>query len=466
MQLYSPFDKELQALQADDLAALKNATEGWYIEYKREVSNASSIAKSISAFANTYGGWLFYGVEELSKEDAVAGTFPGVARSEVDATLQRMRQAVASHLNPTPHFESKVVWGPYAPIGLLADRAVICVRIPWSPLAPHIHKSGIIYRRVADGSEPKPESDRFALDQLWRRADDLRKQYKDWIERDPQFSPGEGEQPYLRLLLVADPWQERGVWMKDVSIEEIRAIFGQTDCVMSSVPFDTVYTTAEGFVARQLANNDPNNLTLTWNLRRNLVSDVIIPLPFYKPIKLEHLKDHLHGYEGIERFVNILEKSKNATPRVVDLNYLFNVLIGVVEIQRRLNVRAGWTHDYHVKARILNVWRTIPFVDVPDILDTYDKYGVPMCMDAVVTSPRGMDPVTFAKVSELQNAENEAAHILFQTFMLFAPIAIAFGLPAWIENSTEEPFYHDALRIAGHRALGVQRLRNEKARVR
>ncbi len=114
MVAYSPFDKDLKDLEAESLSILRQVSEGWYIEYKREVPNATSIAKSISAFANTYGGWLFFGVVERSKEDTVAGEFPGIAGVQIDASLQRIRQAAASHVNPAPHFDCKVLWGPRA----------------------------------------------------------------------------------------------------------------------------------------------------------------------------------------------------------------------------------------------------------------------------------------------------------------------------------------------------------------
>src|SRR5579863_1889327 len=58
---YSPFSKSLNELDASDLEALKDVNEGWYVEYKGEMSKAPDIAKSVSAFANTYGGWVFTG---------------------------------------------------------------------------------------------------------------------------------------------------------------------------------------------------------------------------------------------------------------------------------------------------------------------------------------------------------------------------------------------------------------------
>ena len=61
VNLFSPFDNQLESLSAPDLERLRDVAEGWYIEYKSEVSKAPDIAKSISALANTYGGWIFYG---------------------------------------------------------------------------------------------------------------------------------------------------------------------------------------------------------------------------------------------------------------------------------------------------------------------------------------------------------------------------------------------------------------------
>jgi hypothetical protein len=219
-----------------------------------------------------------------------------------------------------------VIWGPCDAIGLPADRAIVCAQVPWSHNAPHVHKKGCIYRRVADGSEPRPENDRFMLDQLWHRADDIRRQYKEWHDRDPEFSEAESKQPYVRLLLVADLWQDRGAWL-EVGDADVRAILGAAQGVLSAIPFDSVYTSADGFVGRQLANNDPHNLTLTWHLRRTLVSEVLIPLPFYAPSDPELLRREMHGYDNIGRFVEILHRYKHASPRVVDLNYLFNVAV-------------------------------------------------------------------------------------------------------------------------------------------
>ena len=51
-----PFDKEVADLFAEDLEGLRQVHEGWYVEYKEEAISPRNIAKSLSAFANQYGG--------------------------------------------------------------------------------------------------------------------------------------------------------------------------------------------------------------------------------------------------------------------------------------------------------------------------------------------------------------------------------------------------------------------------
>ena len=112
MQRYSPFDKAIRDLQPSDLTILRKVHEGWYVEYKSQMVKASALAKSLSAFANTYGGWLFIGVQEQSGDNTVAGEFPGIPEEDVDTALQSLRHSASDHLNPTPFFETTVLRGP------------------------------------------------------------------------------------------------------------------------------------------------------------------------------------------------------------------------------------------------------------------------------------------------------------------------------------------------------------------
>ena len=47
---------------------LAEKTEGFRVEYKREISDPMKLAKSVAALANAQGGSIFIGVEESPNE--------------------------------------------------------------------------------------------------------------------------------------------------------------------------------------------------------------------------------------------------------------------------------------------------------------------------------------------------------------------------------------------------------------
>lgn len=449
--MYSPFQTAFDSLTSADLECLGESAEGWYVEYKRELPNAGAIAKSISALANTYGGWVFYGVEEKSKDDPVAGAFPGLAASDAGAALQTIRQAVANHMNPAAHFDVRIIEGE-GRSALAIGRVIICVRVPPSHIAPHVHKTGHIYRRVADGSEPRPENDRHLLDQLFRRGDEVRKMTADWLDRDPEFSKAESEYPYARLMLMADPWLQEDPWL-DIGTKEMKEVFNSTPTLVSGVPFDTLYTSSRGYVARQINTNDPHHLGLTWRLRESLVSDVIIPLNFVDCEDLTQLAEYLSGYEEGDRFVRLLRTRNHRTPRVVDLNIVFNLLVGLVETQRRILRHAGWKKPFYAKIRLLNTWRTLPFLDIEGVLDEFDQHGIPMCLDGTATFPVGSDPDSVVPISTFENAD-EPYRIILQAMEIFQLIARPLGLPLDISARADRA-YVALLYDAGSRASRI-----------
>jgi predicted HTH transcriptional regulator len=135
---YTPFPgRSLEQLDQSDLATRRDVSEGWYVEDKRALPKVRSITKPVSAFANTYGGWLFQGGQEKDK-------------------------------------------------------------------------SGAVYRRPADGSEPASETDQHQLDLLFTRREKIDAVYKPWIDHAPERAKGEDGSPYLCILLEADPYAAQG----------------------------------------------------------------------------------------------------------------------------------------------------------------------------------------------------------------------------------------------------------------
>ena len=461
MRSYSPFDTPIGQLNPTHLGALRRVSEGWYVEYKSGSVTSRALAKALSAFANTYGGWLFLGVREKSRDDSVAGFFPGIPNSEVDATLQRLRQCTAEYLNPSPHFLTQTLQGPCDEIGLAPDTSIIAVQVPQSYAAPHVHKDGRIYRRVADSSEPKPESDRFTLDQLWRRGNPVRDRVREWVESDPEFSQAEENTPYVRLLLCVDPWGQHDCWL-DAPLPRIRSIL-----MSDSVPFDTFYTTADGFLARQAKNNDPHNFVLTWRIRRDLSCDIVVPMPQYATSNTDLLAVELDGYDYAKRFVKILRAQAYHNPRVADLNLLMNLFSDFVAKYRRLlELAKAEDRGFYFKARILNMWRYLPFVDIEGILDEYEQFGLPICMDSEVTYPHGHGPDSFKLLEdggEGVEVNGGADPGVLQAQLMFTWIALALGVPAFVEEEVPGKAHVVSgveLFAAGTRALEVQRRRN------
>ena len=461
---YSPFDKVIHDLQPPDLAILRNVHEGWYVEYKRQVVNAGALAKSLSAFANTYGGWLFLGVQERSRDNAVADEFPGIPEEKVDGALQSLRHSAADNLNPTPFFETTVLRGPCAESGLAEGRAVIAVEIPQSHTAPHVHKDGRIYRRVADGSESRPETDRFVLDQLWRRAEPIREMTREWIECDPEFSPAEEKIPHVRVLLSVDPWYQRDLRL-GTQISEIRSILAG-DKNSASVPFDTIYTAAGELIARQLKGNAPRHHGLIWRMRGDMSCDIVLPLPLCVPDTPEDLIMEFDGYHHAAHFIVILKEQGHTEPHIADLNFLMRLLIGIVSQYRRLLQLTDVEGEFYFKTRVLNAWRVVPFVDAKIVLDEFKAHGLPMILDRTVTVPIGNDPDSFASIPERvpkESEDREQTVNVSQAVKMFMMIALAFGVPIRIEGETQatKSLYSELL-DAGKRAMTVQENRNKR----
>lgn len=468
MNQYSPFEKGFEEITIEDLEVLREVNEGWYIEYKQAVPKSTAIAKSISAFANSYGGWIFYGIKELSKENSVAGEFLGIEASELDAALQRIRQAVAN-ISPACHFETRTLNGPYESIGLQGGRAILCVVVPQSIEAPHVHSGGYIYRRVSDGSEPLPETDRSIIEKLFERSKKVVSNFKRWHDKDPEFSKAESKAPFLRIMIAPNLW---GIPRSNFQfkLKTVKEVLGTKEARTVCLPFDTIYSRPGGFIARQCLNNDPTQLSTTWDLESDLTSDITVPLSFREG-NIYDIQNYLASYTNCEKFIQKLANSQIHETRVVDLNVIHQVLIGIIQAQRELQKRAEWPLNFHIKIKLLNVWRTIPFLDTDFFMRNIDQNGIPMCLTNNVTSPQGYHPETFFKVKEYRTDNmDDYIDVALQAMFSFIPIATAYGIPL-LDIMSDEPVteaereradFYQQLMDASRRAMEAQHLRTGK----
>src|SRR5687767_4851859 len=98
---FSLFGKPPNAsLTAADLQTLISArvTEGYYVEFKRQLPAAAKIAKSIASFANTFGGWFVVGVTTSTHN--VADAAPGFDAAATPDPTSVIRDAIRGGIEP------------------------------------------------------------------------------------------------------------------------------------------------------------------------------------------------------------------------------------------------------------------------------------------------------------------------------------------------------------------------------
>jgi predicted HTH transcriptional regulator len=214
MNNFNPFGKPIQRITGTDLHILRNVHEDWYIDYKRKSLSIEKYGKHISSFANQYGGWIFIGIKELELKDSnekgmVAGDFCGIPSDEVPKTLLQIRESISRYVNPDVYYETKIINGPNNKIGLAKGKSIIIIGIPQGVNPPYIHKTGKIYKRIADQSDPKAETDRFILDDLWKRGIKQKEKLEKFVLNVPKLSDNEKNNPYIYLYFLTNPLFEK-----------------------------------------------------------------------------------------------------------------------------------------------------------------------------------------------------------------------------------------------------------------
>lgn len=135
----------LPSIGAGEIAALidQQVAEDRHIELKRELPDRSGkgkggldkvkreFAADISAFANSAGGDVVFGVDEV---DGVASGIVPVTGIDMDATLRWMTQVINAQLDPTP-----VPMPDFRVIDINGGN-VLVVRVPKSFTGPHMIK--------------------------------------------------------------------------------------------------------------------------------------------------------------------------------------------------------------------------------------------------------------------------------------------------------------------------------------
>jgi len=419
-ETYNPFGKHLDELEAEDLETLRHVHEGWYVDYKEAPLAPRGNAKAISAMANTYGGWIFIGVAEVSKNENVAGAFVGIPEDKIDLCCQGIRQAVAEHLNPQPFFQLKALPAPEAK----NNEQIICLYVPPSPKAPIIHSDGRIYRRVNDSSEPVAENNREVVEHLFTRTKSFKEGYSKWFKHNPELSKAEKNTTYLRIIAVTDYWDEHRLWF-DGDVEAFReTLQAKETSIFFSQPFDSVYSRMDGFIARATQPDNARQVTSTFILRRNLLGEFILPVPSYDVDQYYTFAD---DRPTLAEAMEYLSRHGHRDSTILDLSAIFGPLDGFFTLMRRFQKNSGYTGKTHVKFKLGNAWRRVPVLDLTPQSHGWEDYGIPMILTDTVASMEGGDILSFNEMDLNEKAGKDNESFLL-ALPLFSQMCFAMGL--------------------------------------
>ncbi len=421
---FSPFTKPLDDISVDDLAALRDVSEGWYVEYKSELTSQKAIAKSMSSFANTYGGWVFYGILEDTDGHRVAGKYPGIPASDVPEAEMKIGQAISAHMSPAAFFRSRVFTGPSSELGLPQDRAIIAVEVAQSLDAPHVHSDGRIYRRVDHASDPRPETDRHFLDILWSRGREARKAVEDRLQKEPSISEAEKNFTYFDIFITPDVYGEFAS-TDTIEFDDFVVLMRE-----NPIPFDNFFTDPWGYVARQISDKPDQSLAFTW--RQDIAGGchVTVPLSSADLSETYTISDFLSPYDAGSDFVSLLTNYNVRGGMLIDLSQLFAVLCGIFRRYHVIRQRLGIGYPIYAKARLYNMWRRVPFLDLSEYIEFVREHRLPIVQENVIYAPTGVTPESFQRfVPSTSVGTSEETKDYFDASVMLGLIAQAVGIP-------------------------------------
>jgi hypothetical protein len=424
---YSPFSKPLAEFPPEELNLLRDVTEGWFVDYKLAALSPKVFGKHLSAFANQFGGWLFVGIAE-AKDTLKAGAFTGIPTADVWAVLVQIREGVSAHVSPLFYFDHRVIDGPVDAIGLEAGKSIIVVGVPEGPNPPFVHSSGKIYRRIADSSEPKAETDRAVLDAMWRKSEDLRSRLRDFILQ-PTENP-QAENTCCYVYLMEDLTFSLPEYRLDLQgFREAMQIEGPEG---PSMILDNLYATQDGFIARHVHDNDPLLELAGLRWWRNGNARFTIPLNFVPPpSENAPIDDPL-----LKTFIDSMGDNRRRYHRILNLDQWSFALFALTMRYLNLRDKLGAKGRLYGKIVFSNARKATPFLGMPSYVRTLGQYGLPVVQDTVTMFPVGLDPNAFITL-----ADEEGKTGFVRRVALIWPLALsglkALGITFDIQNTDD-----------------------------
>ncbi|MBA5793591.1 ATP-binding protein [Flavobacterium sp. xlx-214] len=416
---YNPFETDFDKLKFSDLESLitKEIGEGWYIEYKSIIPKTNGkldnikISKSISSFANTKGGWIFWGITCDSSNKPVS--LEGIDITEYRNFEDQISQIINSNISPKPFYHLKV-------IDVENGNVIIVFCIEESPTPPYITSQGVIYQR--ENNESKPIKDRYIIEKLNEKTNNY---YKS-IERFSKFNLPETKgqanwnQTYLELYLFPLPFNEfkfknfySSDFFKNVAVrfyQNTQFAFNSEEekSVSLNLGFNSIYSSERSIIIRPISDSNLIYKSTTVELFDNGNLKFLIPLHEFKTDNIpahyensntiEYLLNKYSPYDTFYDFDN-MEMDKK-TLRRVDTDFvnhvkfidghelILTIMIIVTKYKSILEDNDfDFKNEIGFRTKISDCWRKFVFFDNEDYLEKLKLYNIPLSPKSEIEIP-------------------------------------------------------------------------------
>jgi hypothetical protein len=417
---YNPFETDFEKLKFTDLESLitREIGEGWYIEYKSIIPKLNNgkldnikISKSISSFANTKGGWIFWGIVCDNSNKPVS--IEGINITEYRNFEDQISQIINSNVSPKPFYHLKI-------IDLENGNVIVVIRIEESPTPPYITSQGVIYQR--ENNESKPIKDRYVIEKLNEKTENYYKSIERFSKFNLPETKGQADwnQTYLELYLFPLPFNEfkfknfySSDFFRNVAVrfyQNAQFTFNSVEgkSVSLNLGFNSIYSSERSIIIRPLSDNNLIYKSTTVELFDNGNLKFLIPLYEFNTHNIpEHYANSntieylLNKYSPYDTFYDsdYIEVNKK-TLRRSDTDFvnhvkfidghelILTIMIMVTKYKSILEDNDfDFKNEIGFRAKITDCWRKFVFFDNDDYLEKLKLYNIPLSPKSEIEIP-------------------------------------------------------------------------------
>ena len=143
---------KLAPLDIQSVLSAQDFDESFYFEFKDDRVSSKKITEEVSAFANTFGGYIFLGISDNKQIEGCTSW-----------DEQKIHTTIHDSITPTPSFDIKKF--------TFGTNIIYVIRIDEGAEPPYITNSGKIYERLSSGSFTVKDSSK--LSQIYNKKEQL-----------------------------------------------------------------------------------------------------------------------------------------------------------------------------------------------------------------------------------------------------------------------------------------------------